>query len=302
MSSICITGGTGLVGTALQDLLILNKHKLSILSRTCSNVPQNIECHIVDWRKNRLASSALSDIDYIIHLAGANVASGRWTSAQKKRILDSRIKSAQLLLEKIKMQAKLPKAYIVASAIGYYGQKTTKKIYTEMDKSGDGFLADTCRQIEQIADSFEALGIRTVKIRTGVVLSPKGGALAKMIVPIKLGIGSALGSGQQYIPWIHIDDLCQIYLKAIEEEQMQGSINAVAPEHVTNRVFMESIAKTINKPFFMPPVPAGLLRIMVGEMSSMLLNGSRVSSEKIAGLGYVFRFPKLQGALQNLLS
>lgn len=206
-----------------------------------------------------------------------------------------------MIFEKLKENTNQVKAFISASAIGYYGAISTEKVFSENDQPANDFLGETCRQWEQSADRFEELGIRVVKIRTGLVLAKHGGALAKMITPIKLGIGSAIGNGRQYLPWVHIEDLCDIYIKAIEDIQINGAYNAVAPDHKTNRDFAETLAHVLKKPLWFPNIPAILMKIIFGKMSVMLLKGSRVSSEKITNAGYKFKFPHIKEALVNLL-
>jgi hypothetical protein len=177
---------------------------------------------------------------------------------------------------------------------------TSEKIFSETDPPADDFIGDVCRQWELSADRFQESGIRTVKVRTGIVLARKGGALDRMTLTVRPGLGSALGSGKQYNPWIHIDDLCNIYIRAIEDKSMAGSWNAVAPEHMTNKEFMRTLAKVLKKPFFFPTVPSFALKLLFGTMSVILLKGSRVSAGKILSAGYNFEFPDLENALKNL--
>lgn len=300
MTTILITGGTGLVGRFLSKKLKDKGYSVAILGRESQKVA-GIITYTWGIDKNEIEKEAIEKADYIIHLAGANISESRWTAKRKKIIIDSRVKSAQLIFETLKENTNQVKAFISASAIGYYGAISTENIFSENDPPANDFLGETCRQWEQSADRFEELGIRAVKIRTGVVLANHGGALAKMITPIKLGIGSAIGNGSQYLPWIHIEDLCDIYIKAIEDSQMNGAYNAVAPDHKTNRDFAETLAHVLKKPLWFPNIPAIVMKIIFGEMSAILLKGSRVSSEKIKNAGYKFKFAKLEGALVNLL-
>ncbi len=300
METVLITGGSGLVGRHLSKKLVAKGYKVTFLSRT-SQPNTDIPTYVWDLDKNIVDRQAIASAHYIIHLAAANIGDKRWTTQQKQLIIDSRVKSTQLLFEATKNINKKLKAFISSSAIGYYGATTSEKIFTETDLPSNNFSGETCRQWEQSADNFETLGIRTVKIRSGIVLTKQGGALAKMATPIKLGIGSAIGNGQQYMPWIHIDDLCGIYIKAIEDTQMKGAYNAVAPEHQTNRDFMATLARALKKPFVFPNVPAVLMKLLFGEMSSIILQGSRVSSDKIWAAGYKFLFPDLSNALQDLI-
>lgn len=299
MATILITGGTGLIGRHLSKKLKDKGHSVSILGRT-SEPNAEIPMYTWDIEKNEMDDRALTSVDYIIHLAGANIGDSAWTEERKKIIVDSRVNSGRLLLNKVKQQRIKLKGFISASAIGYYGAITSDKIFNETDASSNDFLGDVCRQWEQTADEFENLGIRVVKIRTGIVLSKQGGSVAKLIIPIKLGIGSAIGTGKQYMPWIHIDDLCAIYIKTIEDQQMNGAYNAVAPDHKTNGEFMETLARVLKKPFWFPHVPSFLPELIFGKMSDLILKGSRVSSEKIIKAGFQFKFPNLETALVDL--
>jgi uncharacterized protein (TIGR01777 family) len=300
METIIISGGTGLIGKHLCKKLKDKGYNVYILSRTIRQVT-NVSTYFWDVDKKVIENEAIETADYIIHLAGANIGDKRWTEKRRQLIIESRVKSGQLIFEKIKENKNKLKAFISASAIGYYGTTTTDKIFSETDPPSDDFLGETCRQWEQSADNFEKLGIRTVKIRTGVVLTKQSGALTRMITPVKLGIGSALGNGRQFMPWIHIDDLCGIYIKAVGDTQMNGAYNAVSPDHKTNRVFTETLARVLKKPFWFPDIPAFILKLIFGKMSEILLYGSRVSSEKIIKAGYRFKFTNLENALVDLL-
>lgn len=301
MATILITGGTGVVGKHLYEKLKENGYTVAVMSRI-SRKDTEIRTYSWDIDNNEIEKGAIETADYIIHLAGASIGDKRWTTKRRQLIIDSRVKTGQLIFKKIKENKNKLKAFISASAIGYYGTITTDNIFSEIDLPSDDFLGETCRQWEQSADNFEKLGIRTVKIRTGIVLANEGGALSKMITPIKLGIGSAIGNGRQFLPWIHIDDLCGIYIKAINETQMNGAYNAVSPDHKTNKDFTETLARVLKKSFWFPNVPALLLKFIFGKKSEIILKGSRVSSEKIIKAGFQFKFPNLEGALVDLLS
>jgi uncharacterized protein (TIGR01777 family) len=300
MEKVLITGGTGLIGIQLRNVLLERGYEVAVLSRTKRN-ESGVLTYLWNPDKNEIDKEAINSADYIIHLAGVNIGEKRWTANRKQLILESRIKSGELILNNLDQDNNRLKAYITASGIGYYGAITTENIFTETDEPAADFLGQVCEKWEHITEGFDKKGVRTVKIRTGVVLSASGGALAKMLVPIKLGIGSALGSGKQYFPWIHIDDLCRIYLKAIGDDTMKGAYNAVSPESLTNEQFTRSIARYLNKPFWFPPVPSFILQIMFGEMSKILLTGSRVSADKIQAEGFIFKFPKLRDALKHLI-
>lgn len=300
MEKVLITGGSGIVGKHLSHKLQERGYSVAILSR--AKMPTaGVMVYTWNLYSNEIEEKAINNVDYIIHLAGANIGEKRWTKARKRLIVDSRVKTAELIFKKVKEQNKGLKAFISASAVGYYGTITSDKIFKETDLPSDDFLGNTCKEWESIVDRFKELKIRTVKIRTGVVLTEKKGALSKIIAPVKIGIGSAIGSGKQYMPWIHIDDLCEIYIKAIEDKQMNGAYNAVAPDHKTNKDFTKILASVLNKPFWFPKIPASLMKLIFGEMSVLLLKGSRVSADKILEAGFKFQFPDLKSALTNLI-
>lgn len=298
MSQVLISGGSGLVGKALCRKLQAKGYDVAILSRTNKD---EFKTYLWDPQNNIIDPEAIASSDYIIHLAGANIAKKRWSSSRKKIILDSRVKSANLIFNEVKKQNKNLKAFISASAVGYYGAITSDKIFTEEDDASDDFLGQTCKKWEQAAKQFETLDIRTTILRTGLVLNKQGGALSKMSIPVKLGLASALGTGKQYIPWLHIDDLCEIYIKAIEDNQMEGVFNAVAPDFQTNKSFTKALAKVHSKPYFLTKTPAFILKSTLGEMSNLLLKGSRVSSEKLIKIGFTFKFSKLDGTLKDIM-
>lgn len=300
MAKILITGGSGLVGKRLINLLLKRGNTVSVLSRTKKQI-DGVSVFTWNINKNKIDKKAIENVDYIIHLAGANIGEKKWTKARKQLIIDSRVKTAELIFNLVKEQNENVKAFVSASAIGYYGSITSDKIFKETDLASNDFLGNTCKQWEQITDRFKELNIRTVKIRTGVVLTKKGGALSKLIMPVKLGVGSAIGTGKQYMPWIHIDDLCNIYIKAIEDNKMAGAYNAVAQDHKTNKEFTKLLAKILNKPFWFPKVPTFIIKVIFGEMSDLLLKGSKVSANKIKTTGYEFMFSNLESALTNLL-
>jgi uncharacterized protein (TIGR01777 family) len=300
MSTVLITGGTGLIGKKLSKKLTDRGYDVAILSRARSKEEQLLT-YIWDINKYEIEKEAIATADFIIHLSGSGIGEKRWTAKRKQEIIDSRVKSGHLIFDEIKKQNKNLKAFISASAIGYYGTATSNKIFYETDPAGDDFLGRTCREWEQVVDGFKNMGIRTVRIRTGVVLTKRGGALSKIIIPIKAGIGSAIGTGKQYIPWIHIEDLCGIYIKAIEDTQMNEAYNAVAPEHLTNKEFTKILATILKKHLWFPNIPAVVMKILFGEMSEILLQGSRVSAKKIQTTGFRFRFPSLECALKQLL-
>jgi uncharacterized protein (TIGR01777 family) len=299
MNKVLITGGTGLVGRKLSVLLKQRGYEVAIMSRTPKKAG-DIPVYIWDPDKDSIDREAIHTTHCIIHLAGTNIGEKRWTTARKREIMDSRISSGRLILRNIDQGTIQLSTFITASATGYYGAVTSDRIFSENDPPSGDFLGQTCRDWEQVADEFTAMGIRTVKIRTGMVLSGQGGALSRLELPVKLGIGSAIGNGKQYMPWIHIDDLCRIYVTAMEDARMHGAYNAVAPEHVTNKEFISKLAWVLKKPLWFPDIPAALVRLLFGELSDVLLHGSRISSGKITSAGYKFLHPELDGALKQI--
>lgn len=300
METVLITGGTGLVGAHLTAKLKEKGYRVTLLSRSKEHSGYT---HTYYWNpdKKEIEKEALDTADYIIHLAGANILDKRWTEKRKQFIIDSRVKTARLLYDKMKESDRKLKAFVSASAIGYYGAVTSEKIFVESDPPAPVFLGETCRLWEEAADQFTELGIRTVKIRTSPVLAKEGGALKTMLIPVKMGIASPIGSGKQYMPWIHIDDLCGIYIKSVEDAKMNGVYNAAAPEHKTNKEFMATLARVLHKPFWFPNVPGFIMKILLGELGDAALNGSRISSDKIRKAGFSFRFATLESALKDLL-
>ncbi len=242
----------------------------------------------------------MEGVDTVIHLAGAGIGDKRWTKKRKQEIVDSRVRTGQLIFDSVKGNPGRLKAFITASATGYYGMVTSDRFFTEEDPPADDFTGETCRLWEQTARMFETLGIRTVIVRTGIVFTPTGGALAKMALPVRFGMGSPIGTGRQYMPWIHVDDLCGIYLKAVEDSGMEGVFNAVAPVIPTNRELTAMMAGVLGRPFWLPTVPGIAMKVLFGEMSSILLEGSRIASVKIRNAGYEFLFQEPEGALFDL--
>jgi uncharacterized protein len=297
---ILITGGTGMIGTRLTEKLLQKGHTISYLSREKKNIP-GVQVYTWNTKEHKIEEGAFAEVDYIVHLAGENLLDKLWTKKQKRRIIESRVGSGNLLFEKVRSSDNKIKAFVSASAIGYYGAVTSLKIFTENDSPANDFVGICCQEWEHMADQFESIGIRTVKIRTSPVLSKKGGVLSKLVIPVKLGIGAPIGTGEQYFPWIHIDDLCDMYIKAIEDHQMRGAYNAAAPDHVTNAFMTKSITDTLKKPFWFPKVPAWIIKLFLGEMGKTSLEGSRISSEKIQEAGFKFKFPMLKAALEDTL-
>lgn len=291
MSKILITGGTGLVGKRLAEMLTATNHEVVILSRN----PKNKNEFKWDITKNYIDKKVFRNIDYIVHLAGAGIADKKWTNKRKKIIIDSRVESANLLYSAVQENNITLKGFISASGIGYYGAITTDKIFEETDTYGNDYLGNVCRKWENAAQQFKTLKVPVTILRTGIVLSKNGGALEKMKTPVI----SPLGSGKQYLPWIHIDDLCQMYIDAIEGKLI-AIYNAVAPEHQTSKTFSKTLAKSIKRPFARISVPSIMLKLMFGDMAIILLEGSRISSKKVQKDNFTFKFKTLKKALNHL--
>ncbi|MFC2125096.1 TIGR01777 family oxidoreductase [Bacteroidota bacterium] len=299
--NILITGGTGMIGSALSIVLQNEHYNISLLSRGKENIHTD---NIYTWdpANMEIDEDVLKKQHVIVHLAGAGVGNKRWTSSRKKLIMESRKKSTDLLRDSLTRTDHSVKTFISASAIGVYGYDTGSILVDEERvKPGDDFLAVVAKEWESSVDKISELGIRLVKIRIGVVLSENGGALPKLVTPIKYWIGAPLGSGDQYVSWIHLDDLCGIFLKAIQNESMDGVYNAVAPNPVSNKELVRSIADKLNKPVLFPNIPGFTLRLILGEMASMVLGGNRVSSKKIESAGYDFQYKYIEEALNDLL-
>lgn len=299
--NILITGGTGLIGQRLTRLMTHHNMSPRLLSRN-ANIEAEIPQFEWDINQEKIDSAAFKDVDVLIHLAGANVSEGRWTDSRKKEIMDSRVKSTRLLFDAIQQMEDRPKLMICSSATGYYGNREFEHQSSEEDKAGSDFLATVCRHWEEEADRFRQLNMRVVKVRTGVVLDPKGGALPKIVQPIRLFAGAPIASGNQYINWIHWEDWCLAVIHLIKEKQLEGAFNLVAPNPETNEVVTRLIAKTIERPLWMPNVPSFVLKLIFGEMASILINGHKVSSIKLEKSGYQFKHGNLESALGELLN
>lgn len=295
---VLITGANGMVAQELSKTLE-KEYSVRFLTR------KKRQDNEYEWdiKKGTIDESAFENVTHIIHLAGANISEKRWTEERKKELISSRVDSAKLLLNTLRKKNIILKSFISASGINYYGTTTTEKIYTEDDAPGNDFLSEVVILWERAADDFKKqnLAERVVKIRTAVVLSEKEGALKKMLPTINLGIGSPLGSGKQYMPWIHVKDICSIYEFALKNSQVEGAYNATSPQHTTNENLTQKIAEVVKKPLFMPNVPSFVLKLLFGELANALLEGSRASSEKIQDAGFQFEFPDLKAALENLL-
>ncbi len=296
MKNILITGGTGLVGTHLIPLLIDQNFNVAILTRNPNKV-DSTQAFEWDVKNESIDPKALQWADGIIHLAGAGVADKRWTDQRKKEILESRTKSTQLLYKAIKEHNPTLGAFVSASAIGYYGFTTTDKFFEEDDAAGTDFLANVVVQWEKEVQQIAKLNIRTALIRVGIVLANEGGALPEMSKPPIL---APLGSGQQWTPWIHIHDLCMAFIWALKNNAAEGPYNAGGCQPLTNKAFTKALSKIKKKPFLPIGVPPFALRLAVGEMADMLLEGSRVSYNKLTSQGFQYQFTQIESALKDL--
>lgn len=299
MAKVLISGGTGLVGKRLTELLSQQEYEVTHLSRSKGDGKQKT----ILWNPEnmQLNASKIAEFDYIIHLAGAGIVDKPWTDQRKKVILESRSKSAELLQKAIAQNAKKPLSFVSASAVGFYGFETSEHIFKETDVPGSDFLADTCLAWENSVNRIADLGIPTAKIRIGLVMAAEGGALKEIAKPIKMGLGAVLGSGKQYMPWIHIDDLCRLFIFAMEKK-LEGAYNAAVPsdKQVNNAVFTKQLAKTLKKPIILPAIPAFVMKVILGSRALLVLKGSRVDSTKIQKAGFKFKFTELKEALAEI--
>jgi len=293
---VLLGGGSGLVGNRLSELLTKKDYDVWILSRSSEGKENAIEW---DVKKQHLDAEKIQDFDHIINLTGAGIVDEPWTDARKKEIIDSRVDSTKLLAKAISKNHRKPDSFVSASAVGYYGFVTGEHIFKESDEAGTDFLAETCELWEQSTDSIKKLGIPTALVRIGIVLDKDGGALKEMAKPVKLYAGAALGTGKQYLPWIHIDDLCHMFIHAMENK-LEGPFNAGAPNQVNNKTFTKVLAKVLNRPFFLPNVPAFMMKLILGTRALLVLEGSRVSPEKIQQTGFQFKFTELDAALGEI--
>ncbi len=296
---VLITGGSGLIGSRLTTLLKEKNIEVVHLSRSPSS-KFGIKVYQWDWKKKEIDENCFNGVTDIIHLAGAGIADKPWTMSRKHEIIKSRVETANLIFESLKKLNHPLNSYISASGIGYYGAITTDKVFTEEDQPHDDFIAKSCIYWEKSADQFSDIASRVVKLRTGVVLDKNSGALSKMDKTVKFGIGAPIGTGKQAMPWIHIEDIANLYLETLLDNTYNGIYNAVAPQQVNNEEVTKEIASTLNKPLFLPKVPAFVLRTIYGELSDIVLKGSYVSAKKLIKAGFEFQFPLLKQALEDI--
>ena len=298
MKKVLISGGSGLIGSALSKKLIAKGYKVNILSRSAGE-KDGVEVYEWDVKNAEIDINAYKGVTSIVHLAGAGIADSRWTKKRKKVIIDSRVESARLLYLGAKKAGIDLNTFISASGINYYGSKTTQHIFQETDPPSPTFIGECCVKWEAAADQFKDL-TRVVKLRTGVVMSENGGALDKMAKPVKMGVGAPLGSGKQYVPYVHLDDLCDMYIHAIENENVEGTYNACNGDHITNMELTEALAEELKKPLWMPHVPEFSLKLLFGQMAEIILYGSRASADKIKSTGFKFTFQNIHQTLFDI--
>ncbi|MGH1338019.1 MAG: TIGR01777 family oxidoreductase [Aureispira sp.] len=299
MKTILITGGTGLLGSRLSDLLSKKGYQVRHLSRT-ENLTAKYPAYKWDLPTQTIDKRALEGVYGIIHLAGAGIADARWSPKRKQAIMDSRIDSTNLLSKSLAENTEQPAVFVTCSAVGFYGNSGDKKLVEKMSPGHD-FMSDVCVRWEQGANSIREQGIRTPVIRVGVVLSTQGGALQKINMSYGFRVGAYFSTGQQYMSWIHLDDISAIFIHAIEAENMTGIYNGTAPEPATNKMLSKALSKAHNQSTLLMPVPAFALRAALGEMADVVLNSTRAIPQALLDQDFPYQFPNLVGALEDLL-
>ena len=296
--NLIIAGGSGLVGKNLTKLLLEKGYSVSWYSR---NPKSNggVKQYKLDYKTRTIDTTPLESANIVVNLAGAPISGKRWTKSFKKEILESRVETTKLLLRTISSSANKPSTYVQASAVGYYGNAASEKTFTEDDEPGNDFLAKVCQEWEKAGNTFPNVPIRRVFLRIGVVFSPGSQAYEKMVLPIKYNLGAPLGSGKQFFPWIHLDDLTSLFATAIENEAFSGAYNALAPQNLTNRDATRIMAKHYGKKLWLPNVPSFVLKLAFGEMAQLLLTGNKISAQKAIGEGFEFKYPKLEDLGNN---
>jgi uncharacterized protein len=297
--TILITGASGLIGKPLSRFLLQKGYRIYHLNRGGSFKDPRVKTFKWDVYNSKIDENCIEGVDAIIHLAGEGIAGKPWTKKRKQQIIESRTKSIRLLYDLLREKDHQVKTVISASAVGYYGDQRDK-LLTEDSEAGNDFLGRSCLAWEQAVDAGKELGLRIVKLRTGVVLTLEGGALPEIAKPIKLGVGAPLGSGKQWMPWIHIQDVLRMYLFALENTELEGAFNMASPLPVTNKDLTKELARAVKKKLWLPRVPAFVLRVILGEMSAVVLSSDKTSSDKIQAMGFEFEFLSLREALKNI--
>lgn len=298
IKTVLITGASGLIGTQLSQMLSAKGYIVVHLGRK-STRKSVYPTFFWDVEKGEIDTNAFKNVDAIVHLAGAGVADSRWTEDRKRQIINSRVNSGRLLHETLKNTPNQVKVFVSASAVGYYGNRY-QEVLTETAQPTNEFLSRTTQNWEDASAQMAELGIRTVILRIGIVLSEKGGALPQTALPLKMRIGTYFGSGKQYYSWIHIDDVCTAFIHALQTPSMSGVYNAVAPKPVTNKEFVRNIAVAMGKPAVFVPAPAFILQLAMGEMAHLVLDSAYVSADKLIESGFIFEYPKIELALKEI--
>ncbi len=299
---VLVTGGSGFIGKHLTQLLVEKGYSVSILSRNKKENTNDISYYQWDVEKGIIEEQAVLEAESIINLAGENIAEKRWTLERKQAIVQSRVGAIELICSILQKHNKKLDSFVSASGIGIYGVRQSNRIFTENSPLANDFLGDTCQKWESAADLISKLKIRTVKLRTGLVIGPNDGFLEKLIPIFRLKLGTPIGSGEQFMSWIHIHDLCEIYIASIENNEMSGAYNAAIRDGTTNYIFSKKLAKVYGYTMWLPNVPGFIIRMLMGEMADLVLTGQRVSSDKIEKTGFVFKFTRLGNALRDCLN
>ncbi len=295
---ILVTGGTGFIGTVLVKLLITEGHQLTLLTRRPEEPSLQTLCN-TDIIQSLDQLTPKHRFDAIINLAGEGIADKRWSTTRKQQLLDSRLKTTQALIDFIKQAEHKPGCLISGSAVGYYGDQGDKEVDEETEPNSD-FGQELCRRWETLAQQAQQEGVRACLLRTGLVVGHNGGFLKRMLLPFKLGLGGPIGNGQQWMSWVHLEDLVQLILWLLNNKDCQGAYNGVAPDPVTNKVFTQILARCLHRPALIP-APAPILKLALGEMSTLLLTGQKVWPKRALKQGFVFRFTELEPALLDVL-
>lgn len=296
--SILLTGGSGLLGRHLTKALLAKGYAVSHLSRKAGS-DARVKTFVWDIGKGVIDEHCIDRVDTIVHLAGSGIAEKRWTDARKKDLVDSRVKSIELVYDLMKRKQHQVTSVISASGIGYYSNRGDELMHETSTPTND-FISQCCVLWEAAVDEGEKLGIRTLKFRTGVVLDNDGGALPTLAKPIKFYIGSPIGTGKQWVPWIHWRDVVEMYLLGIENKSFSGVYNMVAPNPVTNKQLTRAVAQQLHKPLWAPNVPGFVLKLLLGEMSSIVLGSTKVSAQKIEDAGFKFKYADIDAALNEI--
>jgi uncharacterized protein (TIGR01777 family) len=303
MKTFAITGATGLIGSLLHEELTSQKQNVIVLTRNPSKVRENIPgTRYFKWDvyDNSFWKQIMNEVDVVVHLAGAPIIEKRWTKKRKKVLYDSRVKSTQIIVDAIAQAKNKPNLLIVSSGVNYYGSNL-EETFTEESPAGDDFMANLARDWESAAAEVEKYGVRRVNLRTGMVLSSRGGALPKFQLPFKFFVGGVIGSGEQFISWIHEKDFIEIINFSVSNHELNGAVNAVAPQSVRMKEFCDTLGRVMNRACW-TKAPEFLIRLVLGEVSSVLLEGQNVYPKKLLDVGFKFRYGNLENALRSIIS